>query len=252
MTYDSVRGRVILFGGNSVLFGRDRSDNHYLGDTWEWDGYKWSQFDIPGPPPRAEAVLIFDVKRRRAVLFGRHTSTETGRHWLGDTWQWDGTRWQAVDVKGPSPRNGAAAVYDRARERMVLFGGNTQQGISTETWEFDGKVWIRKDSAAVEGRFNCVMAYDELRRKVIRFGGRFGGRAFGDTWEYDGHQWRLLTDTGPPARNHTAMVYDQRKRKIVLFGGHHLDNVFGDMWQWDGGWYLLGPAMEEKRVDNGH
>jgi hypothetical protein len=252
MTYDSVRRRLILYGGNRVLFGRNRNDNEYLSDTWEWDGRKWSQIDTPGPPARAEAVLIFDVSRRRSVLFGGHTMTENGRKWLGDTWEWDGTRWQAVDVNGPSPRNGAAAVYDRARERMVLFGGSTQQGISGETWEFDGRAWTRIDSATVEGRFNCVIAYDEVRRKVIRFGGRFGGEAVGDTWEYDSHRWRLLTNKGPRPRNHAAMVYDQRYHRIILFGGHDLTNVFGDMWQWDGAWLLRGPINEEKRVDNGH
>ena len=251
MTYDSVRRRVILFGGNRVLFGRDRSDNRYLDDTWEWDGRKWSQIDAPGPPARAEAVMIFDAKRRRAVLFGGHTITENGRNWLGDTWEWDGKRWLSVPGSGPSPRNGAAAAYDSARELMVLFGGSTENGVSGETWEFDGHQWTKIHSAAVEGRFNSVMAYHEARSKVIRFGGRYGGRAFGDTWEYDGQGWRLMS-SGPTARNHTAMVYDRRHHKIVLFGGHDLTNVFGDTWEWDGEWLLRRPATAGKRIDNGH
>ena len=253
MTYDSLRRRVILFGGNRVLFGRSRNDNQYLDDTWEWDGQRWSQIRATGPPARAEAVMVFDVKRGRSVLFGGHTITEKGRNWLGDTWEWDGTRWVALQASGPSPRNGAAAIYDTDRERTVLFGGNTQQGVSGETWEWDGKQWTKNASAVVEGRFNSVMAYDELRREVIRFGGRFGGRAFGDTWEYRGVRWRSLTSSGPEARNHAAMVYDRRHRNVILFGGHDIANVFGDTWEWDGKrWLRRGAGKVERRFDNGH
>jgi hypothetical protein len=35
MTYDSQRGRVVIFGG---AIGRQ-----YMGDTWEWDGKQWKQ-----------------------------------------------------------------------------------------------------------------------------------------------------------------------------------------------------------------
>ena len=252
MTYDSVRRRVVLFGGNRVLFGRGRDDNRYLNDTWEWDGQKWSKIDVPGPPARAEAVMVFDVKRRRSILFGGHTITQNGRNWFGDTWEWDGTRWLEIPASGPSPRTGAAAVYDSFRKRLVLFGGNTERGVSGETWEFDGREWVRKDSAQTEGRFNSVMAYDAVRKKVIRFGGRFGGRAFGDTWEYDAHRWKLLARSGPAPRNHAAMSYDVRHHLVILYGGHDVSNVFGDTWQWDGKWMLRRRGKKETRVDNGH
>jgi len=45
MTFDSKRGRTVLFGGvgaGGALFG----------DTWEWDGSFWTQMDNIGPAPR--------------------------------------------------------------------------------------------------------------------------------------------------------------------------------------------------------
>ena len=253
MAYDSLRGRVVLFGGNRVLFGRSPEENEYLDDTWEWDGRRWMQIKVPGPPPRAEAVMTFDKDRGRSVLFGGHSRTEKGRNWLGDTWEWDGSKWVPMSVSGPSPRNGAAAVYDSARRKTVLFGGSTQAGVSGESWEWDGRLWMENSSAVTQGRFNCVMAYDEARARVIRFGGRYGGKPFGDTWEYDGKAWKQLSTTGPTARNHTAMVYDAKRKRIILFGGHDGENVFGDTWLWDGKkWQEQDSAPRQRRIENGH
>lgn len=253
MAYDSIRDRIVLFGGNRVLFGNTSDDNVFLADTWEWDGRKWFRIDVSGPRPRAEAAVAFDNNRGRVVLFGGYNRTDKGIQRLGDLWEWDGKKWIEVKVVGPSPRNGAALVYDRQRKKIVLFGGRTQDGVSGETWEWDGVRWIENRLASTEGRFNCVVAYDEVRRRVVRFAGRFGGKAVGDTWGYDGKEWRLLSSTGPVARNHTAMVYDSRRKKIFLFGGHDGPLVFGDSWEWDGTNWLKREDREAKtRVENGH
>ena len=253
MAYDSVRRRVVMFGGNRVLFGRTPQDNKYLDDTWEWDGRKWTEIKVSGPPPRAEAVMVFDSQRGRTVLFGGHSRSEQRRNWLGDTWEWDGKSWIQIDVPGPSPRNGAAAAYDSLRKRVVLFGGSTEHGVSGETWEWNGREWSENQAANTEGRFNSVMAFDAVRARMVRFGGRFGGKAYGDTWEYDGKEWKRLTTTGPTARNHSAMVYVANRKRVFLFGGHDLENVFGDGWLWDGkNWKLIERVDSQKRVENGH
>ncbi|HEX6623531.1 MAG TPA: kelch repeat-containing protein, partial [Pyrinomonadaceae bacterium] len=186
MAYDSLRKKSVLFGGNRVLFGKNPDENRFLNDTWEWDGERWTRIQAEGPSPRAEAAMAFDSRRGRVVLFGGHDRAgEAGRR-LGDTWEWDGKRWMEMKVTSPSPRNGAAQVYDVVRGNIVLFGGSTQTGVSGETWEWDGKQWVENRAALTQGRFNCVMAYDSARRKVIRFGGRYAGKPLGDTWEYDG------------------------------------------------------------------
>lgn len=46
---------------------------------------------------------------------------------------------------------GAGAVYDAARERLVVFGGDPAecdscpQRTSDETWEWDGTAWTRRE-----------------------------------------------------------------------------------------------------------
>jgi hypothetical protein len=258
MAYDSLHNRTILFGGNRVLFGNTPNDNEFLDDTWEWDGRIWTRLTVRGPAPRAEAAMAFDAARGRVVLFGGYSLTKGERNQFGDTWEWDGRNWTQIKVPGPSPRNGAAATYDSARGRIVLFGGSGSGSVSGETWEWDGKGWTENQSAFTQGRFNCVLAYDAAHRKVIRFGGRYEGKPMGDTWEYDGKTWKQLSSIGPVARNHTAMVYDARLGKIVLFGGHDVGvhdwtNVFGDTWEWDGRtWLVIGAVEAQRRVENGH
>ena len=259
MAYDSARHRVILFGGNRVLFGRRPSESRFLDDTWEWDGRRWSQIKVPGPQPRAEAAIAHDARRGRVVLFGGYDRIDEKLHRLGDTWEWDGVRWTQINVPGPSPRNGAALVYDSVREKIVLFGGGTAAGVSGETWEWDGKAWIENRAALTQGRFNCAMAFDVARRKVIRFGGRYGGKPLGDTWEYDGKTWTQLSSLGPTARNHSAMAYDSKRKTIVLFGGHDLGLdeanvlVYGDTWELSGtAWLQKAARPVQKRIENGH
>jgi Galactose oxidase, central domain len=259
MAYDSVRKKVVLFGGNRVLFGKNPDQNTFLDDTWEWNGSKWTQIMVTGPPPRAEAAIAFDSRRGRVVLFGGYNRTEDGRNRLGDTWEWDGSKWTQIKVPGPSPRNGAAQVYDSVREKIVLFGGSTQEDVSGETWEWNGRDWVENRAASTQGRFNCVLAFDSARGKVVRFGGRYAGKPVGDTWEYDGKGWKQVSSSGPTARNHSAMVYDSMRKKIVLFGGHDFGtdnsgvNVFGDTWEWDGNeWTQKDAGKAQKRIDNDH
>ena len=78
MTYDAATGTVVLFGGG-------RGGDHYLGDTWTWDGTTWTQqHPAARPPGRNSASMAYDAATGTAVLFGG-----LGRHGvLGDTWTW--------------------------------------------------------------------------------------------------------------------------------------------------------------------
>jgi len=219
MAYDGVRQKLVLFGGNRVLFGKDADDSKFLDDTWEWDGRRWIQIDVHGPGPRTEASMTFDSRRGRIVLFGGYSRVGAVINRFGDTWEWDGVEWTRTDAPGPPPGNNVALAYDSGRGRTILFdpvrgrtsptGGPPVPGM---TWEWDGARWAENQPAAAPGRFQSVMAYDAARRTMIRFGGYYDGRRAGDTWEYDGGRWRQLHVAGPSARNHSAMVYDSRRR----------------------------------------
>lgn len=250
LAYDSARKQLVLFGGNRVLFGTEADKNTFLHDMWIREGAHWIEFEGGTPPPRAEPAMVFDSNRSRIVLFGGHRTIGGQRQRLGDTWEWDGQRWEQRSAEGPAPRNGAAMAFDSGRHRVVLFGGS---GATGDTWEWDGDRWELLASAVAPGRFNSVMGYDERQGLVVRFGGWTGESRVGDTWTYNGTEWKIVATEGPPGRNHSAMAYDENRQALVLFGGHDGERVFGDTWELkDESWELKSMHTARPRILNGH
>jgi hypothetical protein len=135
MTYDSSRGRVLIFGGTS-----GRSDRN---DLWGWDGRAWTSYETPdaAPSARSGSRMAFDEQRGTALLFGGYRGGP-----LGDTWAWDGSHWSRLDPPGTGPdaRSHHAMAYDKARGRIVLFGGAGQNDVQlADTWEWDGTAWSK-------------------------------------------------------------------------------------------------------------
>ena len=110
MAYDDARHRVLLFGGNGATT---------LGDLWSWDGTRWTRLSTSGPPPRDDAVLVFDSWRQRLVLFGGRS----GQTLLADTWEWDGTSWSQKGGAGPEARLHAVGAFDAERGVVRIYGG---------------------------------------------------------------------------------------------------------------------------------
>lgn len=253
MIYDSVRKKILLFGGNRVFFGKDDNDYEFLNDFWEFDGKVWTKIDVPTPEGRAEASLVFDRQRQKAVLFGGYRIENGTMKPLSDTWEWNGKSWKKMAEGVPTARSGAAIAYDSKRRKVVLFGGGIKSGGANETWEWNGKSWREIKSAKTEPRYNSTMVFDESSGKIVRFGGWDGTKRVSETWEFDGKTWTRLNIESPEARNHAVMVYDKQRKKIILFGGHNGDFVFGDTWEFDGrSWKKIISIEPQKRIENGH
>lgn len=140
MVYDEARGRTFLFGGMGQ--GPQGERPPALGDTWEFDGRAWTaHHPAVGPSPRSGAGVAYDARRSRVILFG---GVDSGG-FKGDTWAWDGAKWQKLSDTGPEPRAMGYLAYDRQRDRIVLFGGRKgwPDGDLTDTWEWDGTSWRR-------------------------------------------------------------------------------------------------------------
>jgi N-acetylneuraminic acid mutarotase len=106
-----------------------------MGDTWTWDGAKWTWHDTDGPPARSGAAMA--TLDGTAVLFG---GSDTNGNALGDTWTWDGLKWMSRSVAGPSARAGAAMTT--VNGTVLLFGGADSAGNArSDTWTWDGGSW---------------------------------------------------------------------------------------------------------------
>ncbi|MGE3173988.1 MAG: kelch repeat-containing protein [Planctomycetota bacterium] len=180
---DSLRGRLVLFGGTNETVNLD--------DTWEYDGSGWTRLDIDGPSPRTSAPAVFDLGRGRVVLVGGFASSR----WATDAWEFDGAAWSEIGpVVIPSLALAPPSlVYDLVRGRTVAITRSLASSTAAETWEYDGVAWTQRVTpTAVPVRVGGgAIWYDAaaVRTKVLT--------ALPDptrpleVWSYDGADWRV-------------------------------------------------------------
>jgi hypothetical protein len=87
--YDRQREQVLLFGGAAVA-----ASVTFLADTWVWDGARWAEVAVAGPPGRVHHAMAYDAGRDRIILAGG--SNGPGPSLLADAWEWDGRQWLCV------------------------------------------------------------------------------------------------------------------------------------------------------------
>jgi hypothetical protein len=131
MSFDPSTGRVIVFGGTSA-------DGTGLGDTWAWDGSRWTQVADMGPARRANAAMA--TTGRGVVLF-EGTASAPGAaepQTFGDTWLWQAGSWRQVQDMGPPARSLPALAF-HPEGRLTLFGGfSAGRHALGDTWERAG------------------------------------------------------------------------------------------------------------------
>lgn len=196
-----------------------------------------------GPSARSSYSLAYDRARGVTVLFGG----KDGSTVFGDTWEWDGSMWNAIyPPTSPTPRYLAMMTYDEARGEVVLFGGEAA-GVHNDTWTWNGTNWVQLfPASSPPARQSGAFAYDAARGQCVLFSGLETSGLPADTWTWDGSNWSLRSPSaGPTARIGAAMAYDRAHGQIVLFGGRRYDSVDqNDTWTWDGSnWTLAGSGI---------
>jgi hypothetical protein len=204
----------------------------------------------PAPVGRVWASWAYDQARHEVVLFGGDTGYQSGPDIvIGTTWTWNGATWvRRHPAASPSPRTGAAMVYDGATRQLLLFGGSrlpfSGGGYLAGTWSWNGATWTRLHPAtSPPARHNADMVYDRARHEVILFGG-YDGSYLNDTWAWNGATWTQLHPAASPSPRDThSLVYDPATKTTILFGGFNNDGRLSDTWSWDGvTWTQLHPA----------
>jgi hypothetical protein len=228
--YDPIRDRIVVFGG----FGLGLISN----ETWELTlsgSPAWNRLVTPtSPPARANHVAIYDPVRDRMVVFG---GTTTGSVVLGDVWALSLSgppEWTALSPGGTGPvRSTSAAIYDPARDRMIVFGGWNGAGVQGDSWSLDfapSPAWstIIAGGGAPGPRQGASAIYDPVGDRMILLGGlssAYPPYPMNQVWSLDlgsgGPTWSLHTTAGttPTARFGQSAVYDPLGIRIVMFGG---------------------------------
>ncbi|MGV3622455.1 MAG: hypothetical protein ACO1OB_16675 [Archangium sp.] len=219
---DTVRKRVVLFGG------RDLSASTEHGDTWEWDGLSWSQRTPMTPPsPRFGHALSFDALRARMVLFGGLRGEPPAA--LDETWEWDGTAWlQRTSAVSPPAQSAPLMTWDAARQRTVM------TGTGAPVWTWDGATWAEQMPMNVPTSQLAGIAWDDVQQRVLLQNA--------STWSWDGTDWAQHAST-VPWRSEFAMGTDVARRRVIWVVRAPQFGAPLETWEWNGAtWTQLQPT----------
>jgi len=244
IAYDQAGRQVFLFGGLGGFSGQETPTQN---DLWAYslDRQQWVQAPVAGsrPPARFGHTMVLDAPRRRLIVFGGQAGG-----FFSDVWAYDIAlgNWQQLsrDEAGPSRRYGHSAIYDTARDRMVISHGFTDSGRFDDTWafEFAGNAWRNLSPSGSRPLRRCLhhAAYDGTKNQMLLYGGCASGAGpcpLGDLWSFDlaANRWTERTTTlRPPARQWYGMAFDAARSRLVIFGGSGA-GLLGDTWEYDPG-----------------
>ena len=155
MVYDSLNGRVVMYGGHWSI--PDSSRHGYSDGVWVYDypTDSWTKIDeATTPPSRYWHSLAYDVDSGRLVVFG---GSMAGGVWGGDTWLFDAstTSWESIETgEAPPGRVNSAMAYHQAEGKIIMFGGLNEWGEPplNDLWILDPVegTWEERGAAVVE------------------------------------------------------------------------------------------------------
>jgi hypothetical protein len=265
MAYNPATDKTYVFGGYDIM-------GQPLNDLWAWDGSTWSQ-ETPAirPDARADAGLAYDPARKSLILFGG--TSMWGSNIYGDTWEWKDGKWAPLSPSSsPDPLYGHGMVTDTSRDKILLFGGQSNYAfypvpipgpggpayrspLRNEVWEWDGAnmTWTNRtpvaSSTVPTERMYPTLAYDEGRKKLFLYDGSSYAYSFGQGlsayWEWDplSRGWSLVDPGDNLDYGYTYNIaYDSiRRREIILTDATASSSSQSRTWELDSKgptWYV--------------
>ncbi len=193
---------------------------------WGQPSYRFEPipFGPPAPQARTDGTAVYDPQGRRLYVFGGRAGTRRNDLWA---YAFDRAGWVALRPAGAAPpaRDGHTMVFDSARRRLIVFGGQAASFFN-DVWayEIEADRWTRLDGfgLAPNIRYGHSAIADPMRdRMVISHGFTDEGR-FDDTWAFDfaSNRWADVSPAKRPLRRclHRA-AYDPGRDRMLLYGG---------------------------------
>jgi len=256
--YDSLRARMVTFGGADSLF---EGDTHELVLS---PAPSWSLLSPSGTPPspRDAHGQVYDPVRDRMLLFGGANVFGGTTLELNDVWAMSlgpSPAWTQLAPTGtkPAARHAHTMIYDPVRDRLVVFGGRDVIGDRNDVWALSlsgTPAWteLLPSGTLPTAREHASAIYDPLRDRMIVFGGFDGKPTWnGDVWEltFSPLAWNKITPaiTGPTARDRHTAIYDPINDRMLVFGGRNSSSHWNnDVWSLSLGgtpiWLAITPS----------
>jgi len=228
--YDPIRARMLIYGGTGPggvppAFARNEAWALSLTGIESWSFL----FRSARPAERSGPAAALDSREERFIVFGG----EGGPMGSNDTWAYSlrsAAGWLPLLASGERPpsRGGATAIYDPARNRIVIFGGNSSVDYFNDTWALSLDApshWTRLAPLGDPpgARSGHTAVYDPVRDRMIVHGGfqyHFSYVSYGDTWALslaDPPTWTPLA-AGPGGPG-SSLIYDPVADRLLAFGG---------------------------------
>lgn len=189
---------------------------------------RWALENLPTGV--SEHVMVHDTVNDRLVVFGGYQNGVLSN----DTWvlQHGERAWRQIHPEGiaPSPRREAVAVFDAERSRMIVFGGRSATGNTSDTFALylqeDEVRWV--EIANVDGiqpppRTHGNLVLDVRNDRAILYGGANSPTLYRDTWALslqEGKEcWEELATVGHPGGDSVgnAAIYDPVGQRMIVF-----------------------------------
>lgn len=250
-TYDPVRDRMLVFGGE-IYLERDPDDGDdevfFFSEVWalSLSTNTWSLVSAEAPQAgRANASAFYEPGRDRMIVLGGADDYDPRE----DVWALSlggVPHWTQLAPSGPGPekRYDSAIAYDSARNRVIVFGGEISGvGLSNDLFELalEGATptWSTLSAGSLpSARSRALMLYDPPRDRLVMIGG-YGAEPSDLTWELPlagPLEWAALQNPvavdRPTARADVAAIWDRPRQRMVVFGGEgysgsNLDDLYG-------------------------
>jgi hypothetical protein len=225
----------------------------------------WVQLCPSGPTPvgREWHSAVYDAAENRMIVFGGRAFPAPS---LNDVWVLEHANglggvsaWVQLIPTGAAPtaRNGHAAVYDAANNRMLVFGGaaNANAGpYFNDAWVLlnanglgGPPAWVALTATGTPppGREDHAAIYDAAHNRMVSFGGwrvTTTEEYLNDVWTLrrsngigGPSSWKAMMPSGPlpaPRELHTA-IFDPGRGRMVVFGGASPSSTSGRVLQRD-------------------
>jgi hypothetical protein len=250
--FDPTNARMVIFGGATDAAGLTASAEVFELLCGSPGAEIWADMTPAGTPPSARfgAAAVHDSMRNRLVLF----SGKTGLSGLAaDVWALSlgvrgGETWTPILPTGtaPSPRAFAAAVYDAANDRVIVFGGEDDglltQNRYSDVWALElgsAPRWVELDPedpggdvggiSLFPGRSGAGAVFHAAGSRMIAalgFGDLSGlptplTDSYGLSLPASGTPvWSLIAaDAASSGRGYVSAVLDPVANRVLVYGG---------------------------------
>lgn len=224
-------------------------------------GLEGATLRLTAPEGRSYACMVHDATHDRMIIFSGGSYRMYDGRTFNDAWAFDvvNETWTRLSPSGvvPAVRIMAAAAYDHAGNRMIVFGGGGELGPQyNDVWAMDlsvgAEAWnlLSTSGTPPSPRTSATAIVDEYNNRLIVFGGEAGAGGMDTTYSLDLNTliWSQLypSGTAPCPRFEHSAIYDPIGHRMVVFGGRdgvHLNDVWAlDLTAGAESWLQLFPT----------